>query len=100
MADDDGKPTLARREPGTNLRGKAVPTSGRPGLSEIMLRRAQAAVQAERERPDPPSSAVVRPEPLRSEESAGDPPRQPENHCDYEKLGPRLPQPADRPNSE
>ena len=73
VADDDSKPVLARRVPGGNLRGKAVPSSGRPGLSEIVLRRVQAAVEAERERPSPPGSALPCPEPLRSEKSAGDP---------------------------
>ncbi len=75
MADDDSKPALARRMPGANLRGKAVPPSGRPGLPETVQRRVQAAVEAERERPGPPGPAVACPEPLRSDKSAGDPPQ-------------------------
>ncbi len=78
MADDDSKPALARRVPGANLHGKAVPSSGRPGLSEIVLQRVQAVVEAERGRPDLPGRAVACPEPLHTEKSAGDAPQRPE----------------------
>ena len=71
MADDDCRQGLARRVAGANRRGKAVPSSGRPGLSEIVLQRVQAAVEADRERPGPPSPALPCPEPLRSEKEGG-----------------------------
>lgn len=73
MADDDAKPELARRVPGANLRGKAVPSAGPPGLPEIVLRRVQAAVDAERERPGQPGPAVASPEPLRNQKPSGNP---------------------------
>ena len=67
MADDDSKPALARRVPGANLRGKAIPSSSRLGLPEFVLRQVQAAVEAERQRSDLSSPATVCAEPVRPE---------------------------------
>ena len=71
VADDDSKSALARRVPGANLRGRAVPSSGQLGLPETVVRRVRAAVEAERERPCPTGLAAGCPEPSRSEKSAG-----------------------------
>jgi hypothetical protein len=78
VTDEGSKPALVRRVPGANLRGKAVPSSSLPGLSEEALRQLQAAVEAERVPPGQPGRAVASPEPVRSEKSAGGPPQRPE----------------------
>jgi hypothetical protein len=62
MDGDSGQPPLARRVPGANLRQRALPSPSPPVLSDAVVRRVQAAVEAERASPGQPAlSAAQRP---------------------------------------
>jgi hypothetical protein len=58
MDDDSGKPPLARRVPGANLRARALPAPRLPVLSDTVLQRVRAAVEAERAWPGQPTPSA------------------------------------------
>src|SRR5258708_14185132 len=79
MGDDSGKPPLARRVPGANLRATAVPPPRPPALSDAVLQRVHAAVEGERAWPGHPTPQPVSSRQLRrTAKSADDVPPQPE----------------------
>jgi hypothetical protein len=58
--DEEGGPPLARRVPGANLRKRALPPPSPPVLSDAVVQRVQAAVEAERASPTQPTERATR----------------------------------------
>jgi hypothetical protein len=58
MDQDSAQPPLVRRVPGANLRLRAVPPACPPVLSDAVVQRVQAAVDAERASPEQPAGSA------------------------------------------
>jgi hypothetical protein len=73
MDEDSGRPPLARRVPGANLRKRALPPPCPPVLSDAVMQRVQATVEAERASPAPPTEQTgpQHPSPAEAAESGG-----------------------------